>query len=106
MGSAGTYDIKTLYPDIDYTKLTADNFYVVTNGSYSNGYWNNWSFDPPDLKYIRIQTTGSGYSKSYTDGVLTVYGTRAAATAYTSVYPSGMAQVWDISFGYDVYLVY
>lgn len=72
LGSAKTYDIKTLYPEL-YGSLTADNFLIVptTSVTDSKSYWTGGysSNDNTNMLYTTIKTN---FNKTYTNGTLTI----------------------------------
>lgn len=61
LGTSTSYNLATLLPNIDYTKLTADNFIVSVNSmpSVRTNTWTNGECHP----YARA--TGLSVSKSY-----------------------------------------
>lgn len=74
LGTGTSFDIKTKYPDIDYTKLTANNF--ITGVTAINRVNATYGPSGGEYRYISAYITGFNLSKSYnsTTGVLTVGG--------------------------------
>lgn len=101
LGTSTSYNLATLLPNIDYTKLTADNFIVSVNSmpSVRTNTWTNGTCHP----YAR--TTGLSVSKSYNKdtGKLSISASqRIYATSGDN--NSDVAHV-DQSCSFKVYLV-
>lgn len=100
LGAASSYNIKTLYPDIDYSALTAANFIVETNLSYRNqnvGMFNGAGGD------LYLQANGASLSKSYntTTGVF-------SCNQYQNIYADGWSSMPNGKYTtqYATYKVY
>lgn len=82
LGSGTSFDIKSLLPNVDYTKLTADNFVVEFNSVSSkvsgtlslNAHDDNGT---QDVSWSQSTTI----SKNYLNGVLSISGTNISASA-------------------------
>ena len=70
LGTATSYDIKTLFPQIDYTALTSDNFLIVASGTCTNTYRNSFNF-----AFVEETVIGPSASYDATTGILTVTNT-------------------------------
>ena len=72
MGTGTSFDVKTLAPGVDYTKLTADNFYASQIVGKSAGGSGNTG--GTDCSYLYLSTSVS-QTKSYNQstGVMTFY---------------------------------
>ena len=69
LGDSKSIDIKTKYPSIDYTKLTANNFIVeATSGSASGSDSNDWSVS----SVSGSASVSCGKSYNNTTGILTI----------------------------------
>ena len=65
LGSGGSFDIKSLLPDVNCEKLTADNFIICAyDFSYRTSAWGHGTTANKD--------TSITYTKTYSDGVLTI----------------------------------
>ena len=100
LGTAKTFDVKSLVPSIDYTKLTADNFFIQTITSYMTGAHTEKTIfsDRSSGEYgVEIQ-------KSYNSstGILTCK-IRGVNTYYDS--NGNGANNWDRSCNCTVYLI-
>lgn len=78
LGTATTYNIKTMFPNIDYTSLTASNFLVVSQGS-GESHVSNGS---EQTCWLRAYTYGSSVSYDNTTGQVTI--NRASSKANCS----------------------
>lgn len=78
LGTATTYNIKNMFPNIDYTSLTASNFLVVSQGS-GESHVSNGS---EQTCWLRAYTYGSSVSYDNTTGQVTI--NRASSKANCS----------------------
>lgn len=78
LGTATTYNIQNMFPDIDYTSLTASNFLVVSQGS-GESHVSNGS---EQTCWLRAYTYGSSVSYDNTTGQVTI--NRASSKANCS----------------------
>lgn len=68
LGSGKTFDLKTLAPNIDYTKLSVDNFYIKSIPSQVISAWHSYHTYGDGNTWVNITPTKT-YDKS--TGVLT-----------------------------------
>lgn len=73
LGTGTSFDIKTLFPDVDYNSFTVDNFIIGTSSvpTTRSSWYGNWSNFP----YGTGSFNGLNLEKTYTDGVLSISGT-------------------------------
>ena len=98
LGTGTNYNIKTLFPDIDYTTLTNNNFMVVTTGSCSK----------TPTNYCYGQTTKTYTQKAY--GASWSYNSNTGALSVTAAYTYdggfyGTSMTSTCSLPFKVYLV-
>lgn len=88
-----TFDIKSLYPDIDLSTISVSNFCIVKTKNGSNSNTNYRTFVPKRLADINVSsTTGiNSYvpSLSYSNGVLTATSSYVSASGSASCSGSG-----------------
>lgn len=77
LGTATSYDIKTLFPEIDYTKLTSSNFLVVSTGVGGNP---AVASQLDRAHWVRFWSSGSSASYNATTGIVSVSGGTVTAS--------------------------
>ena len=98
LGTSNTYNIKTLFPDIDYTTLTNNNFLVVTTGSCSKTP-TNYCYGQTAETYTQ-KAYGASWSYNSNTGALSV---TAAYTYDGGFYGTSMTSTCSLPF--KVYLI-
>lgn len=119
LGTEKSYNIKTLYPDVDYTTLTNDNFIVGTegsdysyNGSSSTGYTcyqtsGGYSVDLGNKNYNCSRTMSATHSYNALTGVLTITSSNATPFAYFVVKPEkGIVDLGSAAGTYNIKELY
>lgn len=85
LGTGRSFDLKKLCPDVDYTKLTVDNFIVgASNVPASSA--DNYTPEAPSWMWTAVQLSSmTQITKSYdnTTGILTLGGGSITARGYT-----------------------
>lgn len=89
LGTGTSFDIKTLLPDVDYTKLTVDNFICCYSDVGSAGWTNEYQHSTDNGLYPGLQ--GMSHAVTYTDGILTISGHKSSLKALA----------WDVWDGGD-----
>lgn len=85
LGSGTSFDIKVLAPNVDYRKLTSDNFFLVSSGSSGmSGY-----------DYDVLMYWGFMFNKSYnaSTGILTCYGGMGLGGNITKTFATHMVLI-------------
>lgn len=109
LGTGTSFDIKTILPNIDYTKLTTDNFLRVTpdgkSASGANGYYGFGGDYPASSVGGKANLSTGTMSYDPSTGILTAPAIYASSTGYHFTRGSTGNTVGGVSISCEIYLL-